>query len=249
MSLSFQHLGLAPDLVPYQPALELQKAVHQQVVAEQRANTVLLVEHQPVYTAGRRSCPDEYPTDGTDVVEIGRGGKITWHGPGQLVAYPITRLSVPIDVVKFVRVLEQLVIDVVAQFGIHATTVDGRSGAWVPPDDRGGARKISAIGVQVSRRTTMHGISLNCSNDLAPFGGFIPCGISDAAVTSISRELDRNVEPADVVDVMIEQFRRYEAQLCEVAPIPPNQPPLPWPPTSAQPTALNRPASPTGLPH
>ncbi|KAA9393433.1 lipoyl(octanoyl) transferase LipB [Kocuria coralli] len=229
MSLSFERLGFAPDFVPYRPALEVQKTVHQQVVAEERANTVLLVEHEPVYTAGRRSSAEEYPADGTEVVEIGRGGKITWHGPGQLVAYPIMRLKTPIDVVKFVRDLEQLVISVVGRFGVEATTVEGRSGAWIPADDRGGDRKISAIGVQVSRRTTMHGIALNCSNDLAPFGDFIPCGISDAGVTSISRELGRNVAPADVVEVMIEEFRRREADLCAVAGIPDNQPPLPWP--------------------
>ncbi len=233
MSLSFEHLGLAPDLVPYQPALDLQKTVHQQVAAGERANTVLLVEHQPVYTAGRRASAEEYPTDGTDVVEVGRGGKITWHGPGQLVAYPIMRLQTPIDVVKFVRVLEQLVIDVVAEFGLKAVTVEGRSGAWIPADHQGGARKISAIGVQVSRRTTMHGISLNCSNDLAPFGGFIPCGISDAGVTSISRELGRNVSPADVVEVMTHHFRVREAQLCAVSEIPTDQPPLDWPATAA----------------
>ncbi|NHU84385.1 lipoyl(octanoyl) transferase LipB [Kocuria sp. JC486] len=229
MSLSFERLGFAPDLVPYAPALELQKSVHQQVVARERANTVLLMEHEPVYTAGRRSSPEEYPQDGTEVVEIGRGGKITWHGPGQLVAYPITRLNTPIDVVKFVRVMEQLVISVLAEFGVTAVTVEGRSGAWIPADARGGDRKISAIGVQVSRRTTMHGISLNCSNDLAAFGDFIPCGISDAGVTSISRELGRNVEPVDVVDVVIEEFRRREAELCEVSEIPRDQPPLPWP--------------------
>lgn len=229
MSLSFQYLGLAPDLVPYRPALELQKTVHQQVVAGERNNTVLLVEHEPVYTAGRRASAEEYPVDGTEVIEVGRGGKITWHGPGQLVVYPIMQLPTPIDVVKFVRVIEQLVIDVVAQCGIQAVTVPGRSGVWVPADHRGGARKISAIGIQVSRRVTMHGVSLNCSNDLAFFGGFIPCGISDAGVSSISQELGRNVEPRDVVEIMIEEFRRREDQLCAVTENIDPQPPLPWP--------------------
>lgn len=233
MSLSFEQLGLAPDLVAYQPALQVQKTVHQQVVAGERANTVLLVEHEPVYTAGRRASAEEYPTDGTEVVEVGRGGKITWHGPGQLVAYPIMRLQTPIDVVKFVRVLEQLVIDVLAEFGLHAVTVSGRSGAWIPADHRGGERKISAIGVQVSRRSTMHGISLNCSNDLSSFGGFIPCGISDAGVTSISRELGRNVKPRDVVEVMTRHFVARESELCAVSDIPANQPPLDWPATAA----------------
>ncbi|MDO5619388.1 lipoyl(octanoyl) transferase LipB [Kocuria sp.] len=238
MSLSFERLGMAPDLVPYRPALELQKTVHQEVVSGIRGNTVLMVEHEPVYTAGRRAAAEEYPTDGTEVVEVGRGGKITWHGPGQLVAYPIMRLPTPIDVVKFVRVMEQLVIDVLAEFGLRAVTVEGRSGAWIPADHQGGARKISAIGVQVSRRTTMHGIALNCSNDLAPFGGFIPCGISDAGVSSISRELGRNVEPSDVVEVMTRHFVAREAELCAVAETPADQPSLPWPP-AAPPTSIS----------
>ncbi|MDO4254815.1 MAG: lipoyl(octanoyl) transferase LipB [Kocuria sp.] len=232
MTLSFERLGLAPDLVPYQPALELQQTVHQDVVAGERANTVLLAEHEPVYTAGRRSAADEYPTNGTEVIAVGRGGKLTWHGPGQLVAYPIMRLRTPIDVVKFVRVIEQLVIDVVAHFGVHGVTVEGRSGVWIPADDHGGPRKISAIGVQVSRRTTMHGVALNCSNDLSPFKEFIPCGISDAGVSSISHELARNVKPVDVVEVMIDQFRQYEDQLCAVTEIPAHQAPLPWPTTA-----------------
>lgn len=236
MSLSFERLGFAPDYVPYQPALELQKSVHQAVVAGDRANTVLLVEHEPVYTAGRRSSPDEYPTDGTEVVEVGRGGKITWHGPGQLVAYPIMRLKTPIDVVKFVRDMEQLVISVLERFHLRATTIDGRSGAWIPADARGGPRKISAIGVQVSRRTTLHGVALNCSNDLAPFGGFVPCGISDAGVTSISHELGRNVAPSEVVEVMIEEFRRREADLCAVSEIPEDQPVLTLPEKTMTPT-------------
>ena len=170
MSLSIECLGLAPDLVPYRPALELQRAVHDEVVAGTRGNTVLLCEHEPVYTAGRRAAAEEYPTDGTEVVEIGRGGKITWHGPGMLVVYPVMKLTTPIDVVKFVRDMEQLVLAVLRRLGVEAVTVDGRSGAWVAADERGGDRKISAIGVQVSKRTTMHGIAINCSNGLEPFG-------------------------------------------------------------------------------
>lgn len=229
MSLSISSLGFAPELVPYRPALELQRRVHDDVVAGARANTVLLCEHEPVYTAGRRAVAHEYPTDGTEVVEIGRGGKITWHGPGMLVVYPIVKLSTPIDVVKFVREMEQLVLSVLRRLGIEATTIQGRSGAWVPADERSGDRKISAIGVQVSKRTTMHGIAINCSNDLEPFRSIIPCGISDAGVTTISRELGRTVTPADLRDLVVQELRAREAELCAVSEIPENQQPLAWP--------------------
>lgn len=232
MSLSIASLGLAPDLVPYRPALELQRRVHDDVVAGTRANTVLLCEHEPVYTAGRRAVAQEYPTDGTEVVEIGRGGRITWHGPGMLVVYPIMRLSTPIDVVKFVRDMEQLVLSVLRGLGLEATTIEGRSGAWIPADERSGDRKIAAIGVQVSKRTTMHGIAINCSNDLAPFRRIIPCGIADAEVTTISRELGRTVTPADLRDPVIQELRAREADLCAVSEIPENQQPLAWPAAS-----------------
>lgn len=233
MSLSIHALGLAPDLVPYRPALELQRTVHDDVVAGTRANTVLLCEHEPVYTAGRRAAAEEYPRDGTEVVEVGRGGKITWHGPGMLVVYPIMKLSTPIDVVKFVRDMEQLILSVLHRVGIEAVTIEGRSGAWVAADERGGDRKISAIGVQVSKRTTMHGIAINCSNDLEAFGGIIPCGISDAGVTTISRELGRTVTPADLQDLVIQELHAREAELCAVSEIPADQPPLAWPAPAA----------------
>lgn len=233
MSLSIESLGLAPDLVPYRPALELQRVVHDEVVAGVRRNTVLLCEHEPVYTAGRRAAAEEYPMDGTEVVEIGRGGKITWHGPGMLVVYPIMKLTTPIDVVKFVRDMEQLVLAVLRRLGIEAQTVDGRSGAWITADERGGDRKISAIGVQVSKRTTMHGIAINCSNDLEPFRSIIPCGIFDAGVTTISRELGRTVTPAEVQALVVEELIAREAALCDVTEVAAETAPLPWPATSA----------------
>ncbi|MFI7481730.1 lipoyl(octanoyl) transferase LipB [Kocuria sp. M1R5S2] len=228
MSLAFERLGFDPHLVDYRSALELQQNVHRQVVAGERNNTVLLLEHPPVYTAGRRTERHEYPADGTEVVEIGRGGKLTYHGPGMLVGYPIVRLTTPIDVVRFVRLLEEIILAVVADFGVDATTVAGRSGAWVLADERGPDRKIAAIGVQVSRRTTMHGFALNCSNDLRPFGTFIPCGITDASVTSISQETGRTVTPAAVVDRVEQEISARQDELCEqfLPSLPPG--PLPW---------------------
>ncbi|MCJ8505859.1 lipoyl(octanoyl) transferase LipB [Kocuria flava] len=215
MSLTFHRVGFAPDLVDYRAALELQQEVHRRVVAGERDNTLLLLEHPPVYTAGRRTEPHEYPYDGTEVVPIGRGGKLTYHGPGMLIGYPIVRLPVPIDVVRFVRQLEQVLVAVLADLGVAATTVEGRSGAWVLADERGPDRKIAAIGVQVSRRATMHGFALNCSNDLRPFGKIIPCGITDASVTSISAETGRLVTPADVVERVEQEFSARAAGLCE----------------------------------
>ncbi|BEH03168.1 MAG: lipoyl(octanoyl) transferase LipB [Propionibacterium sp.] len=202
MALHFERLGFNPDFVDYRACLDLQQQVHDEVLAGTRGNSVLLLEHDPVYTAGRRAEASEYPYDGTPVVPIGRGGKITYHGPGMLVGYPIVRLAVPIQPVKMVRLLEQIIIAVVADFGVQAGTVEGRSGAWVRADSRGPDRKLAAIGLQVSRKVTMHGFALNCSNDLRPFGKIIPCGISDAGVTSISQEVSREVKPADVVERM-----------------------------------------------
>lgn len=214
MALHFERMGFDPNFVDYRSCLQLQQEVHDQIVAGERGNTVMLLEHDPVYTAGRRAEKHEYPRDGTEVVPIGRGGKITYHGPGMLVGYPIMRLPIPLDVVKVVRVLEEIIIAVVKDFGVEATTVEGRSGAWVPADDRGPDRKISAIGVQVSKRVTMHGFALNCSNDLRPFGKFIPCGITDAGVTSISEETGNQINPADVVERMEQELAAREKDLC-----------------------------------
>jgi lipoyl(octanoyl) transferase len=161
-------------------------------------DTLLLLEHPAVYTAGRRTEPHERPVDGTPVVDTDRGGKITWHGPGQLVGYPIIGLAEPLDVVNYVRRLEEALIKVCADLGVDAVRVPGRSGVWVPGDEGRPDRKVAAIGVRVSRATTMHGFALNCDCDLDAFSAIVPCGISDAGVTSLSAELRRPVSVEDV---------------------------------------------------
>jgi len=162
------------------------------------ADTLLLLEHPAVYTAGRRTEPQERPLDGTPVVDTDRGGKITWHGPGQLVGYPIIGLAEPLDVVNYVRRLEEALIKVCADLGLDTIRIDGRSGVWVPAGDGRPDRKVAAIGVRVSRATTLHGFALNCDCDLDAFGAIVPCGISDAGVTSLSAELRRTVTVDDV---------------------------------------------------
>ncbi|MEY8015782.1 lipoyl(octanoyl) transferase LipB [Mycobacterium servetii] len=161
-------------------------------------DALLLLEHPPVYTAGRRTEPHERPVDGMPVVDTDRGGKITWHGPGQLVGYPIIGLAEPLDVVNYVRRLEESLIKVCADLGLETVRVAGRSGVWVPGDAARPARKVAAIGVRVSRATTLHGFALNCDCDLGAFGAIVPCGISDAGVTSVSAELGRTVRVEDV---------------------------------------------------
>ena len=188
--------------IEYHAAWQLQREL-----AEARADgtgndTLLLLEHPSVYTAGRRTEPHERPTDGTPVVDTDRGGKITWHGPGQLVGYPIIGLAEPLDVVKFVRLLEDSLMTVCAELGLETIRVDGRSGVWLPADNLRPERKIAAIGIRVARATTLHGFALNCDNDLAGFGGIVPCGIPDAGVTTLSRELGRQITPADVIDLV-----------------------------------------------
>jgi lipoyl(octanoyl) transferase len=178
--------------VDYQAAWQLQRELADARVAGGR-DTVLLLEHPSVYTAGRRTLPEERPVDDTPVVETDRGGKITWHGPGQLVGYPIVGLAEPLDVVNFVRRLEESMIKVCAGLGLEAGRVDGRSGVWVQ------GRKIGAVGIRVSRAVTLHGFALNCDCDLAAFSPIVPCGISDAGVTSLSAELGRRVTVADVI--------------------------------------------------
>jgi lipoyl(octanoyl) transferase len=161
-------------------------------------DTLLLLEHPPVYTAGRRTEPQERPVDGTPVIDTDRGGKITWHGPGQLVGYPIVGLADPIDVVDYVRRLEESLITVCNEVGLPAGRVAGRSGVWLPADSGRPARKVAAIGVRVQRATTLHGFAMNCDCDLAAFGAIVPCGIADAGVTSLSAELGRPVRVDDV---------------------------------------------------
>ena len=180
--------------IDYLTAWQLQRDLADARVAG-GPDTLLLLEHPPVYTAGRRTEPHERPYDGTPVVDTDRGGKITWHGPGQLVGYPIIGLAEPLDVVNYVRRLEESLIKVCIDLGLDVGRVDGRSGVWVPGRP---ARKIAAIGVRVSRATTLHGFALNCDCDLAAFSAIVPCGISDAGVTSLSAELGRRVTVDDV---------------------------------------------------
>ncbi|MBX7265948.1 lipoyl(octanoyl) transferase LipB [Micromonospora sp. Llam7] len=186
----------------YTAAWDEQRRLHEAIVAAERGDTVLLLEHPSVYTAGKRTEPWDRPVDGTPVVDVDRGGKITWHGPGQLVGYPILRLPDPVDVVAYVRRVERLLIDVCADFGLAAGRVEGRSGVWVPADDRGPERKVAAIGIRVARGVTLHGFAINCDCDLTYFDRIVPCGISDAGVTSLTAELGRPVAVADVLPVV-----------------------------------------------
>jgi lipoyl(octanoyl) transferase len=185
--------------VDYRDAWTLQRELADARVAG-GPDTLLLLEHPSVFTAGRRTLPEERPLDGTPVVDTDRGGKITWHGPGQLVGYPIIGLAEPLDVVNFVRRLEESLMHVCAELGLETVRIDGRSGVWVPADAKGPARKVGAIGVRVSRATTLHGFALNCDCDLNAFSSIVPCGISDAGVTSVTAELGRHVGVDDVIE-------------------------------------------------
>ena len=178
--------------VDYRVAWQLQRELADARVAG-GTDALLLLEHPPVYTAGRRTEAHERPTDGTPVIDTDRGGKITWHGPGQLVGYPIIRLAEPLDVVNYVRRIEESLIKVCTDLGMQVGRIDGRSGVWVPAGSGQPARKVAAIGVRVSRATTLHGFALNCDCDLNAFGQIVPCGITDAGVTSISAELGHAV--------------------------------------------------------
>ncbi len=202
MSTDFVIAGLAPDYVPYQDGWQLQRDVHAAVVAGERPGTVLLLEHEATYTAGRRTTSYERPLDGTPVVDVDRGGRITWHGPGQLVGYPIVRLPDPIDVVAHVRRLEQALIEVCAELGVEAGRVDGRSGVWLAADGTRQERKVAAIGIRVAQGVTMHGFSLNCDCDLSWAQTIVPCGIADAGVTSLSVELGREVTVREVLPLV-----------------------------------------------
>ena len=193
---------LAQGNVDYARAWDLQREVHADVVSGQAPDTVLLLEHSPVYTAGRRTEPFERPVDGTPVIDVDRGGKITWHGPGQLVGYPIVRLPMPLDVVAHVRRLESALIAACDEIGVATTRVDGRSGVWVPADERGPDRKVAAIGVRVAQGVTLHGFALNCDCDLAYFDRIVPCGIRDAGVTSLSAELGRDVSVDEMLPIV-----------------------------------------------
>jgi lipoyl(octanoyl) transferase len=198
VQLEVKRLGLAGSPVDYKETWQLQREMHQAIVANSIPDSVLLLEHQSVYTAGRRTEAFERPTDGTPVVDVDRGGKITWHGPGQLIGYPIVHLPSPMDVVSHVRRLEDVLIEVCADFALETARIKGRSGVWVldPVQDR----KIAAIGIRVAQGVTMHGFALNCNNDLTWFDRIVPCGISDAGVTTLSKELGCDISVNDVVE-------------------------------------------------
>jgi len=201
----FLTAGLDPDFVPYLDGLALQRTIHKEVVQGTRQDTCILLEHEGVYTAGKRTEDSERPDDGTEVIDVDRGGKITWHGPGQLVGYPIMRLPNPIDVVGYVRWLEQILIDVCADFGLETERVEGRSGVWAPV---GGTHlKIAAIGIRVADHTTMHGFALNCSNSLDPYETIIACGIKDAGTSTISALTGKLVTPAMAAERVMARLR------------------------------------------
>ena len=184
----------------YVEALQLQRSLHGEIAEGQRENTLVLVEHPSVYTAGKRTQDHERPHDGTPVIDVDRGGKITWHGLGQLVGYPIVRLAKPTELVGFVREIETALIATCSELGLVATRVQGRSGVWVV--DSKGERKIAAIGIRVARGVTMHGFALNVEPDLSAFEAIIPCGIEDAAVTSLAIELGRSIGIGEVLPVV-----------------------------------------------
>ena len=204
--IDFVVAGLSANSVPYLEALQQQRDLHAAVVAGRAPDTVILLEHPSVYTAGKRTENSERPTDGTPVIDVDRGGKITWHGPGQLVGYPILHLTEPIDVVGYVRRLEGLLIGVLANLGVRGVQVEGRSGVWIVGD--GPDRKIAAIGIRVAEGVTMHGFALNCSNDFDAYEHIVACGIRDAGITSISEVLGRTVTPPDVVPHIEDAFAR-----------------------------------------
>jgi lipoyl(octanoyl) transferase len=197
--------GLDPNFVDYEEAWELQRRVHAEVASGERENTCILLEHSPVYTAGKRTEEEEHPTDGTRVIPVDRGGKITWHGPGQLVGYPIMQLPNPIDVVGYVRWLEQVLIDTIAEFGVLGERVAGRSGVWVKKN--GEYVKVAAIGIRVADATTMHGFALNCNNSLAPYETIIACGIKDAATSTLAELTGKEITTAMAAEVVMRHLK------------------------------------------
>jgi lipoyl(octanoyl) transferase len=204
--LEISPLGFGTQSVDYLSAWEIQRQVHSEVSAGTRPNTLLLLEHPSVYTAGKRTQPEDRPIDGTPVIDVDRGGMITWHGPGQLVGYPITKLAEPIDVVNYVRMLEGLIIEALERFDITGERVEGRSGVWVKQGL--GYNKVAAIGIRVSEGVTMHGFSLNCNNSLEAYDSIVACGIRDAGATTMSALLGRDVPISEVLPVITELFSR-----------------------------------------
>lgn len=206
-------------LTPYVDAWDEQRKLHAARVAGEISDTVVLLEHEPVYTAGKRTEPFERPLADAcaPVIDVDRGGKITWHGPGQITGYPIVELRDPIDVVAYVRRVEQLMINVCAEFGLGVERIDktGYSGVWIQADTRGPDRKVGAVGIRVAQSVTMHGFALNCDNDLSWFDRIVPCGISDAGVSSLSRELGHTVSAAEVFPVV----EKHLADVLDIQPV------------------------------
>jgi lipoyl(octanoyl) transferase len=196
----FETLGLSPDFVDYETAWQTQRQVHSEVASGKRPETVLLLEHTSVFTAGKRTEDYERPNDGTPVIDVDRGGKITWHGPGQLVGYPIMRLPEPIDVVGYVRWLEQVLIETISEFGVTGQRVQGRSGVWV--DVNGDFEKVAAIGIRVAEKTTMHGFALNCNNSLQPYDTIVACGIADAKTTTLQKLTGLDISAAMAAEIV-----------------------------------------------
>jgi len=208
MPIVIDHQSLGYTHIGYQSAWDVQRDLHAKVVARATPDTVLLLEHDSVYTAGRRTEAFEKPLDGTPVIDVDRGGKITWHGPGQLVGYPILHLQSPMDVVSHVRRLEDVIIGTCSDLGLETIRIKGRSGVWVAAGDLGQDRKIAAIGVRVAQGVTMHGFAINCDNDLSWFDRIVPCGIQDAGVTTLSKELGRDVSVLEVLPHLIKHLHR-----------------------------------------
>jgi len=211
MPLEYAIAGLGDNAVDYLAAWELQREVHAEVVAGRRGDSVLLLEHPPVFTAGKRTDPHERPADpgGAPVIDVDRGGKITFHGPGQLVGYPIVTLPDHVKVVDYVRRVEEALIHVCTDLGVTTARVPGRTGVWLRSDERGRERKIAALGIRVSRGVTMHGFALNCDVDLGWYDRFVPCGIADAGVTSLSQELGREVTITEVLPAVRHHLDAY----------------------------------------
>lgn len=220
-------VGLGTTQVAYHEAWALQREVHAAVVAGTMPGTILLLEHRSVYTAGRRTSRTERPTDGQEVVDVDRGGRLTWHGPGQLVVYPIVRLRAPVDVVGYVRALERAVIAVAAEWGVAAVQVAGRSGVWVGCGPQAPGRKLAAIGVRVAQGVTMHGTAINVCADLSAFDTIVPCGIEDAGVTSLSVEAGTAITPLDVAAATTRHLLTELTPLTMADPRPPADAPAP----------------------
>jgi len=204
--------GLAPDYVHYRRGLDLQRDELNRIRAGYSPGALFLLEHSPVYTAGRRTRPEELPTDGSAVVDVDRGGKVTWHGPGQLVGYPILSLQRPRDVVGYLRQVEALVIDVLADHRVTGFRVPERSGVWVDAGGPGPA-KIAQVGIRVSRGLTSHGFAINCNNSLDPFAAIIPCGIADAGVTTLSALTGTPIEPADLIGAISDRVPQFSREV------------------------------------